>query len=358
MNQFRRTRKDSRRPFIGFRDMFQKSAQRAKLHASAMAVLLAAPLIFSNTSSASDQASENNSLPKCLYVSSYHKGYDWSDGVEEGIRSVLDGQCQLRQFDMDTKRRKSTQEKQQAADLAFELIQAWKPDIVITSDDNAAKYLIVPKHDKVDIPFVFSGVNWTVEEYGFPFQNVTGIVEVAPIEPMLTKAIELSGGLSAVYLGADTLTEGKNFQRIKSGAEKLGIKLEKVLVADFEAWAVAFTKAQYLDFIVMGSNSGIENWNEEQAESYAIENSQKLSVTNHAWMMSVTGLGFTKIPQEHGQWAAEAGLAILSGTSPSSIPVATNRKWELWMNNALVDKAEVVVPTTFSRRAKRLASVE
>ncbi|MEE8303670.1 MAG: hypothetical protein V3S24_14685, partial [Candidatus Tectomicrobia bacterium] len=26
---------------------------------------------------------------KCLFISSYHRGYAWSDGVERGVRSVL-----------------------------------------------------------------------------------------------------------------------------------------------------------------------------------------------------------------------------------------------------------------------------
>ena len=36
--------------------------------------------------------------PLCLYVSSYHKGYAWSDGVENGLRQTIDGHCELVQF--------------------------------------------------------------------------------------------------------------------------------------------------------------------------------------------------------------------------------------------------------------------
>lgn len=308
--------------------------------------------------SATENSPTNKELPKCLYVSSYHKGYDWSDGVEEGVRKVLQGQCNLRQLDMDTKRKKTTKDKELAAKTAYELIKSWKPDIVITSDDNAAKYLIVPYRDSVNVPFVFNGVNWTVEEYGFPFPNVTGIVEVAPIKPMLNKAQAITRGSNAIYLGANTLTEGKNYSRIKSGADNLGIVVEKRLVSSFDEWIESFEKAQSADFIIMGSNSGIENWSDEAAEAFVETVARTLSVTNHAWMMNVTSLGFTKIPQEHGEWAAEAGLAILNGTRPSEIPIVTNRKWELWMNNKLVDALNVTLPTSFSRKAKRIASID
>lgn len=31
--------------------------------------------------------------PKCLSVSSCYQGYPWSDGVETGLRAVLQGKC-------------------------------------------------------------------------------------------------------------------------------------------------------------------------------------------------------------------------------------------------------------------------
>src|ERR671924_200127 len=52
---------------------------------------------------------------KCLFVSSYHHGYAWSDGVERGVRAVLEGHCELMQFDMDAKRHKDPQDIQQKA---------------------------------------------------------------------------------------------------------------------------------------------------------------------------------------------------------------------------------------------------
>jgi hypothetical protein len=138
---------------------------------------------------------------KCLYVSSYHRGYAWSDGVEQGLRKVLTGHCEIRQIDMDTKRNKSVEFKQSAAIAVKREIETWQPDVVIVSDDNAAKYVVEQYYRDANTPFVFSGVNWTVKEYGFPYSNVTGIIEVAPLEAMLTHAIKYSDGAKkAIYL--------------------------------------------------------------------------------------------------------------------------------------------------------------
>jgi len=79
-------------------------------------------------------------LPRCLFVSSYHPGYAWSDGVQRGIEAVLRGRCELRQFDMDTKRHKTQAAKEAAARRARALIEQWHPHVVIASDDSAARY--------------------------------------------------------------------------------------------------------------------------------------------------------------------------------------------------------------------------
>ena len=80
---------------------------------------------------------EPASAARCLFVSSYHQGYAWSDGVERGLRSVLDGRCELKQFDMDTKRHKTIEDKQQAAESARQIDLEWKPDE--QSEDVTAK---------------------------------------------------------------------------------------------------------------------------------------------------------------------------------------------------------------------------
>ncbi len=197
---------------------------------------------------------------RCLFVSSYHQGYAWSDGVERGLRSVLEGRCEIRQFDMDTKRNKSTTDKQRAASQAKELVEDWQPDVVITADDNAAKYLIQPYYKNSPVPFVFCGVNWTADEYGFPYDNVTGMVEVAPIRPMLEKAASIARpGNRAFYIGANTLTEGKNLRRFAEAAALLDIELHSQLASTTEEWLLAYERAQRYDFVILDSNSGIND---------------------------------------------------------------------------------------------------
>ncbi len=292
---------------------------------------------------------------KCLFVSSYHQGYAWSDGVERGLRAALEGRCDLRQFDMDTKRLKSEAEKQRKALEAKAVIESWNPDIVITADDNAAKYLIQRYYRDAEMPFVFSGVNWTVEAYGFPYSNVTGMIEIAPIEPMFDRAEEVSPGIRrAFYIGADTLTEEKNLKRFQEATKRRGIQLEFALAGTMKDWMAAYREAQAHDLIIMGSNAGINDWDVEQVRSFVGTTAKRLSVTNHYWMMPYTMVGITKVAEEHGEWAGQTALRILGGMTPGEIPIVANSRRDIWINPEVLSAADISLPRGLMRKAKRV----
>jgi ABC-type uncharacterized transport system substrate-binding protein len=292
---------------------------------------------------------------KCLFISSYHTGYAWSDGVEHGLRETLAGKCELKQFNMDTKRHKKEEDKKRAALRAKELIESWEPDVVITADDNAAKYLIKPYYKDHKIPFVFCGINWNVDEYSFPYSNTTGMVEVAPIDALFEKARAILGyPMRAIYIGANTLTEKKNLNRFQKAAKKHAISLEHKLVNSVQEWIDTHRAADKFDFIITGSNSGIDDWNEDKVLGYLKSSNKKLSITNHGWMMPYTILGLVKVPEEHGEWAAQAALEILRGTKPTDIPIVSNRRWDILLNTALLQQSGIKINESLLRKAKKV----
>jgi len=301
---------------------------------------------------------DSSDSPLCLYVASYHVGYAWSDGIETALRDALHGKCEIAEFYMDTKRQKTSQHKQAAGMAAYQMIVDLQPDVVITSDDNAAKYLIVPYLVDSAIPVVFSGINWTVEEYGFPAVNVTGIVEVAPIRPMLLEGLKANNqqngrGLSVAYLGAMTLSEIKNFERVYNTANTLGMRADSILTDDFATWKHGFTLAQEYDMVIMGSSSGISGFDSSEAKKWVNTHTRKLSTTNHEWMMPYSAIGYTKIAEEQGEWAAASSLAILNGIRAEDIPLVTNRRWDTWINTRLLGHTNVSLDDTIVKQAKK-----
>ncbi len=292
---------------------------------------------------------------RCLFINSYHPGYAWSDAVEEGALPLLEGKCELKVVYMDTKRHKEKAFKEQKGREIRDLILTWKPDVVIACDDNASKYVVVPWFKDGEIPFVFCGVNWSVKEYGYPFTNVTGMVEIAPVGQLLSRAIQFDpANRRFIYLGADTLTERKNLGRFEVATRRIGVRLDSRLVGTLEEWIAAYREAQGADVLILGSFSGIKGWDAERARRAAAESVSTLVITNHDWMMPYAVFGMTKVPQEHGEWAAKVALRILEGESPSSIPIIPNRRWDLFVNMELYRHSGIVLPENLLYKAKQI----
>lgn len=291
---------------------------------------------------------------KCVYVSSYHKGYAWSDGIERALRKELKGQCDLVQFNMDSKRNRDELYKIQKSQEIAKKIKQIKPDVLITSDDNAAKYLIVPFFRGGNIPVVFCGINWTVEEYGFPASNVTGMIEVAPVRPMMEWARKLTRqGENGLYIGENTFTEAKNLKQVIKVATDMGMNIGSELVDTMEDWQQAFAKAPDVDFIIVGNASGISDWDSTVAKEFVRKSVNKLTLTNYDWMMPVAMLGFVEIPEEHGSWAARTAVAIQGGLPIQRIPIIASRKWDVYENPRLLKLSGIKISETLRARAKK-----
>ncbi len=287
---------------------------------------------------------------KCLLVMSYHNGYAWNDGIEREVERVLTGHCELKKFFMDTKRNSSTAYAKVKAQQVKQLISQFKPDIVITTDDNAAKY-VVTQYKNAVLPFIFSGINWTAEAYGFPYKNVTGMVEVGPIIPLL-KIIKktVKHAKSGVYISADVITERKDYARYYKVYQARGISLTPKFVKNMRAWEAAYIDAQKADFIIVNNYAGINDWDSERAIKIVKEKSRKFTVSYYKFMMPYVMFSITKSAEEQGRWAAEVAIEVLSGTPVSDIPVTVNKEWDMFANTTLLQKARINLDTNTKRR--------
>ncbi|HEC18250.1 MAG TPA: hypothetical protein ENI97_02790 [Gammaproteobacteria bacterium] len=288
---------------------------------------------------------------RCLLVMSYHKGYAWNDGIEKGVEETLKGRCLLKKFFMDSKRNTSVSFIRKKAAEASALISSFRPDVVIACDDNAAKYLVT-QYKGSDIPFVFCGINWTAEEYGFPYKNVTGMIEVVPIVPLL-KIIKsnVHNVKHGVYLSSDVITEHKDFKRYKKIYREHGVKLTGYFVKTMKDWISYYRESQKSDFIIVNNFAGIVDWDPDTAKKIVYQHSKKLTVTNYRWMMPYAMLGLTKKPEEHGRWAAQVAIEVLNGTPISNIPITINREWELFVNLELLQHANIKLDKNTLKRA-------
>lgn len=115
---------------------------------------------------------------RILHVMSYHSPWRWTDGQFDGFKAGLgDVPAEYRVFQLDTKRWSSSEQKAERGKLARDLVEAWKPDLIYTSDDDAQD-LVTKHYLNTPIKNVFSGVNKSPEHYGFDkANNITGVIE-------------------------------------------------------------------------------------------------------------------------------------------------------------------------------------
>ncbi len=289
-----------------------------------------------------------------MFVSSYHQGYSWADGIERGVHRVLEGKCELKQINMDTKRNKDEAYKVRKGKEVRDFIEAWRPDVVIAADDNASKYLVMPYFKDSDIPFVFCGINWTVEEYGYPYKNVTGMIEVSPVEQLFEKVQQIiPKARKGVYIGADTLTEKKDFGHFQHVAKRYNITLTQHLASTQAEWNQHYIDAQTSDFVILGTKSGINDWDDAQTSSLVFKHGKKLSLTTYEWMVRFASLGLIKSAEEHGEWSAKTALQILQGVYPANIPVIPSQQWDMLINPALIDHLQIEIPEYILIKSKK-----
>lgn len=293
--------------------------------------------------------------PTCLYVSSYHPGYHWNDGIEKGLEKSLGGVCRLERFYMDTNRNPAPEFSEAKGREAKELIDRGKPDIVIACDDNASKHLVKPFLKDSATPVVFCGVNWTVAEYGYPYANATGMIEVAPNREVVQEAKAMvSGAKSFTFLAADVPTQHKEVARLEAIAAKESLALKAVLVKSLADWRNAFLEAQRDDFLVLGNPVGIPDWDGAAAKDFVRAETRKVSTTFGVYMRPYSVFSMTNTPDEQGEWSGEVARLILDGRKPSDIPIVANRRWELFYNPHLAERAGIVLPDHILQRAVKV----
>jgi ABC-type uncharacterized transport system substrate-binding protein len=305
--------------------------------------------------SESDQSAQASSAyagKKLLWVDSYHEGYEWSDSIETGIRNALDDtEIEFKIVRMDTKQNTDTESRENAAAQAKAEIEAFDPDVVIASDDNAQKYLVVPYLKDTSLPVVFCGVNWDASPYGYPANNVTGMIEVEQSVQLIEHLEQYAKGERLGYLSGDTDTDRKVVQicneRFFAGA------MESRFVKTFDEFKTTFLQVQEeVDILYLRNNAGIEGWDDEEAESFIRDNTRIPTGSSNDWMAQYALITLAKSGAEQGEWAVQAALRILDGASVSEIPIAENKQGDLILNLDLAEQLEVVLAPSLLKNAK------
>lgn len=318
------------------------------LVATLLAVLVATPAIATESDSKSAAPFVGK---KILYVDSYYTDYEWSRGIERAIRQALQGSgVELKVIHMDTKRNLDEDFHRQAGRRAWEIVKEFLPDVVIASDDNAQRFLVVPYLKDSALPVVFVGVNQELTLYGYPCDNVTGMIETEMAEELVKHLRSVAKGNRAGILGPDVHTMhivAEQYNKLFDG------QLRYYLVHSFAEFKEAFLRAhQEVDMLLFRNYSGITGWNAEEAEAFVTSNARIPTGSVLPWMQPFNLFTIAKMPEEHGKYAATTALRILGGTRPSDLPVVHNRLAHLVINLKMAKPAEIVLPVSLLQTAE------
>ncbi len=294
-----------------------------------------------------------NAKKKILFVNSYHKGFKWSDGITNSLREGLSNKknIELKIHYMDTKRNTEEEFKKQAALNTKGIIEEWKPDLLITSDDNAFKYLIMPYYREVDLPVVFCGLNWDATVYEAPYSNTAGMVEISLVIPLINHLKIYTKGDRIGMIVDDCLSSRKWIENVKKILE---ISFSKeYFVKTLEEWENAVIKLQdEVDILLLVGNAAINDWDNEEAKRFILENIQKPTGSTYDWMAPYALITIETIAEEQGEYAAETALKILNGTLPSDILLKENKKGRLILNLEIAEKLDIVFLPSLLKNAK------
>ncbi|RJQ78699.1 MAG: hypothetical protein C4519_11935 [Desulfobacteraceae bacterium] len=280
---------------------------------------------------------------KVLFIDAYHEGYEWSDGITAGVKKGLQGaEVELKIVRMDTKRNPDEEFKKKAGQAVKKEIDAFKPAVVISADDNPAIYVIVPYYKDSAIPFVFCGINWDASIYGFPCKNVTGMLEVTPVPQLLSQLKPFAKGKRVGKIGPDNETNRKESENYR---KHFDFSLVDYFAKDVEDWKKGFLEIQEkVDILILDSDGGLYKDKAEELRAFVEANTKIPTGSSYDFMAPFAMINFAKVAEEQGFWAAQTAIQILNGKAPSTIPMTQNKEGKLIINTRIARSIGAKIP--------------
>lgn len=295
---------------------------------------------------------------RILWVDSYHEGLVWSDGIEAGLMPVLeDANVEVQVIHMDTRNNRAEEFCMNAGEEILAVIEDFDPDVLIATDDNAQKCLVVPHLMDSELPIVFAAVNWDASVYGYPNEHITGMVEIELVESMIGQLEEYADGDRLAYLSVDSTTDRKTATIYNE--RFFDDELTTFFVETYGEFQAAYRLIQEeADMLILGNYTGIEGWEDEEALAFIVENTQIPSSARLPGPDRFALVSFLKRGEEQGQAAAEMALQILAGTPVTDIPVVENKFGDLALHLDLAEKLDITFSPSMLRNATILYGAE
>ena len=289
---------------------------------------------------------------KVLLIFSYHPEHPWVVEETRGAEDILEERgVETEKFYLDTKRNTSAEWKEEVAEEAVKKIDDFKPDLVIVFDDNACE-LVAKEYIGESLPFVFCGMNGEPEDYGFPAQNITGVIERHHLEATIELLRRLVPDVEKLAIMSDDSPTSQAFiTSVENIIPPIEIS-EFYTTNDFDAWKAEVkelqTKVDAIGIYVyhtIKEKSGEESLPPEDVLGWTLENSKLPDFTFSDFTVRDGVLcGVTVSGYEQGMAAAEIAIRILNGEKPADISIECPEKGTPMINKIRAEELNIEIP--------------
>lgn len=299
---------------------------------------------------------------KVLLVHSYYSDYPWVNDITTGVKKGLEGSgAELEIFYMDTKRKTSEEWKIEAGQLAMKKVEEYKPDLIITADDNAQQYFGKYYNGK-DIPVVFTGVNDDLSKYGYPSSNAIGVIQKAIFAESIELLLRIKPDVKKIAVISD---DGETSTAILNYMKTLKVPVQVVSFdqpSTFAEWKALITKYQTtVDAIAVNLYQtvkeaiGQDSLPQKIIMDWTMEHN-KLPTIGFFPDAFDDGIlcGIAESGEVQGYEAAKIAVQILQGKKPTDFQVVIPTKGLVIINMKTAEKLGIKIPFDVIESANKI----
>jgi ABC-type uncharacterized transport system substrate-binding protein len=269
---------------------------------------------------------------KVLVVFSYEENAPWDIEIREEIEKVLGPFAELSFFYMDTK--VALEGGSAKASEAFSLYQQIQPDGVIAVDDNAQSMFVVPYlKNRETIPIMFCGVNGKPELYGYPTENISGILERFHLEESISLSKQLAGNIeNFAFMVKEGPVAGLISEQLEAEKHQLSAKMVKFLTPKTmeEAVEMAENARDDVDLLFL-----VALWGMIDSDGKKVEEEDAIPPLVAAFGKPTAAIGASVVREgalcavitnarEHGARVANMLLQAMRGVPIAQLPIVCN----------------------------------
>ena len=299
----------------------------------------------------------------------------WDKNINKGIFDTMDAALQYELKDkvtkidyleiyMNTKYRDRSNEISDATDKALERIKEYNPYLIITSDDDALKF-VAKRLLNTKYKIAFCGVNGDPVEIGIartmekPGYNVTGVIERQPVLQNLKLIRDVLGRPTDVIIFFDASHASEHMmdyarkQLMGQEGQKLlkdtGMRVREIFTSNsFEDWKKKIRRHQkekklaffFFSYDTLKSNG--RSLTLFEVMNWVNDNSRIPDFGLHIDSGGIAGYGNCGYGQ--GVAVAKKALQILHGNDPGEIPIELPNAYYLNIKTKRAEQLGVEIP--------------